>query len=379
LRRELNVTQAASLSPSLSKQTRRQAACTMENQMNDQQNDRTFTPSQAMAETLAQEMQRDSTVFVMGEDVGKFGSLYGNTRGLIDEFGAARVRDTPISETAVMGAAVGAAADGMRPVVELMFADFFGVCYDAIYNLMAKHHFLSGGKVKVPMVLMTATGGGYADAATQSQSPYAAFAHFPGLKVVVPTNAYDAKGLLAAAIRDDSPVVYMFDKRLQGMGWLDTEPAAVVEVPEESYTVEIGKAKVVREGNDVTIVGLGMGVHNAMKAAAKLEDQDVSAEVVDLRSLVPLDRDTIRASVAKTGRLIVVDDDYLSYGVTGEIIATVVEHDISVLKASPQRVAFPDMPIPCALPLENHFTPDADKVITAWEKMNVGVAQAASL
>lgn len=332
-------------------------------------NERVLTSAEAINEALRQEMQSDPSVFVLGEDIGKFGSLYGNTRGLLDEFGASRVRDTPISETAIVGAAVGAAADGMRPVIELMFADFFGVCYDAIYNLMAKHHFLSGGKIKVPMVLMTGTGGGYADGATQSQSPYAAFAHFPGLKVVSPSNSHDAKGLLAAAIRDDSPVVYLFDKRLHGLAWLGTEESAAVHVPQDSYTVEIGKAKIAREGSDVTIVGFGMGAHNALKAAEQLEKQGVSAEVVDLLSLVPLDRETIRASVAKTGRLIVVDDDYLSYGVTGEIIATVTEHDISVLKAAPKRVAHPDIPIPCARDVEQEFMPDAGKILAAWDQM----------
>lgn len=334
-----------------------------------QANERALTSAEAIAETLAQEMRRDQNVFVLGEDVARFGSLYGNTRGLLDEFGEARVRDTPISETAIIGAAVGAAQDGMRPVIELMFADFFGVCFDAIYNLMAKHHFLSGGNVKVPMVLMSGTGGGYADGATQSQSPYAAFAHFPGMKVVSPSNAFDAKGLLAAAIRDDNPVVYLFDKRLHGLAWLGSEPDAKVNVPQESYTVEIGKAKVAREGRDVTIVGLGMGAHNAMKAAADLARRGVDAEVIDLMSLVPLDRDTIRASVAKTGRLIVVDDDYLSYGMTGEVIASVTEHDISVLKAAPRRVAHPDVPIPCARDVEADFLPDAAKIVTAWDEL----------
>lgn len=330
---------------------------------------RVLTSAQAINETLIQEMHNDPSVFVMGEDIGKFGSLYGNTRGLLDTFGEKRVRDTPISETAILGAAVGAASDGMRPVVELMFADFFGVCYDAIYNLMAKHHFLSGGKIKVPMVLMTGTGGGYADGATQSQSPYAAFAHFPGLKVVSPSNSYDAKGLLTAAIRDDSPVVYMFDKRLHGLAWLGTEDDAAVHVPENDYTLEIGKAKIAKEGTDVTIVGFGMSAFNALKAAEKLAGEGVNAEVIDLMSLVPLDRETIRKSVAKTGRLIVVDDDYLSYGVTGEIIASVTEHDVSVLKASPKRVAHPDVPIPCARDVEQSFMPNVDKIIEAWQEI----------
>ena len=304
-----------------------------------QSNERKLTIARAMAEALAQEMRGDERVFVMGEDIGALGGVYGNTRGLLDEFGAERVRDTPISETAFIGAAVGAAQDGMRPVVELMFVDFFGVCFDAIYNLMAKNIYFSGGSVKVPMVLMTSTGGGYSDAGQHSQCVYGTFAHLPGMKVVAPSNAYDAKGLMTAAIRDDSPVVFMYHKSLQGMGWLGTEPGATVHTPEESYTVEIGKAAVVRTGTDVTIVSLGIGVHQALKAADQLAANGVQAEVIDLRSLVPLDRDTIRASVAKTGRLIVVDEDYHSYGVSAEIIASVTEHDISVLKAPPRRAA----------------------------------------
>ncbi|AKO98505.1 Pyruvate/2-oxoglutarate dehydrogenase complex, dehydrogenase component, eukaryotic type [Marinovum algicola DG 898] len=332
-------------------------------------NERKLTIARAMAEATAQEMRIDPNVFVMGEDIGPLGGVYGNTRGLIDEFGAERIRDTPISETAFIGAAVGAAMDGMRPVVELMFVDFFGVCFDAIYNLMAKNIYFSGGNVKVPMVLMTSTGGGYSDGGQHSQCVYGTFAHLPGMKVVAPSNAYDAKGLMTAAMRDDSPVVYMYHKGLQGMGWLGTEAGATVHVPEESYTVEIGKAKVVRQGKDVTIVSLGMGVHNALKAAKTLEAQGVSAEVVDLVSLVPLDRDTIRDSVAKTGRLIVVDEDYMSYGVSGEIIASVTEHNISALKAPPKRVAFPDVPIPFARVMEQHCLPNPDKIVAAWNEM----------
>ncbi|MCK0139868.1 alpha-ketoacid dehydrogenase subunit beta [Aliiroseovarius sp. F47248L] len=332
-------------------------------------NERKLTIARAMAEAVQQEMQVDPSVFVMGEDIGALGGVYGNTRGLLEEFGPERIRDTPISETAFIGAAVGAAQDGMRPVAELMFVDFFGVCFDAIYNLMAKNTYFSGGNVKVPMVLMTSTGGGYSDGGQHSQCLYGTFAHLPGMKVVCPSNAYDAKGLMTAAMRDDSPVVYMYHKSLQGMGWLATEPGATVHVPEESYTLEIGKAKVARQGEDVTIVSLGLGVHNAIKAAEQLEGQGVSAEVIDLVSLVPLDRDTIRASVAKTGRLIVVDEDYMSYGVSGEIIASVTEHDISVLKAAPKRVAYPDVPIPFARVMEQFCLPNVDKIVTAFDSM----------
>ena len=334
-----------------------------------QTNERKLTIARAMAEAVAQEMRTDDRVFVMGEDIAALGGVYGNTRGLLEEFGEERIRDTPISETGFIGAAVGAAQDGMRPVVELMFVDFFGVCFDAIYNLMAKNIYFSGGNVKVPMVLMTSTGGGYSDAGQHSQCLYGTFAHLPGMKVVTPSNAYDAKGLMTAAMRDDSPVVYMFHKSLQGMGWLGTEAGATVHTPEESYTVEIGKAAIARQGKDVTIVSLGLGVHHALKAADRLSASGVDAEVIDLRSLVPLDRDTIRASVAKTGRLIVVDEDYHSYGVSGEIIATVTEHNISALKAPPRRITFPDVPIPFARPMEQYCLPNPDKIVAAFEEM----------
>lgn len=326
------------------------------------ENERKITIAMAMAEAMAQEMRVDPSVFVMGEDIAQLGGVFGNTRGLLDEFGTERVRDTPISETGFIGAAVGAAQNGMRPVVELMFVDFFGVCFDAIYNLMAKDTYFSGGNVNVPMVLMTSTGGGYSDAGQHSQCLYGSFAHLPGMKVVCPSNAYDAKGLMTAAMRDNNPVVYMFHKGLQGMGWLGTEQGAIVHVPEGAFEVEIGKAAITREGRDVSIVSIGMGVHHALKAAAKLETDGISAEVVDLRSLVPLDRETVRASVAKTGRLIVVDEDYHSYGVSGEIIATVCERDEIKLRAAPRRIAYPDVPIPYARVMERFCLPNPEKI-----------------
>lgn len=329
------------------------------------QNERKLTIARAMAEAISQEMRADAGVFVMGEDIGELGGVFGNTRGLLQEFGKDRVRDTPISETAFIGAAVGAAQDGMRPVVELMFVDFFGVCFDAIYNLMAKNTYFSGGNFNVPMVLMTSTGGGYSDAGQHSQCLYGSFAHLPGMKVVSPSNAYDAKGLMTAAIRDNNPVIFMYHKGLQGMGWLGTEAGANVHVPEEAYEVQIGKAAVAREGRDVTIVSIAQGVHHALKAAKALEADGISAEVVDLRSLVPLDRDTIRASVTKTGRLIVVDEDYHSYGMSGEVIASVTEHDLGCLKAPPRRIAYPDVPIPFARVMEQFCLPNPDKIAAA--------------
>lgn len=322
-----------------------------------------LTIARAMAESLAQEMRADPKVFLMGEDIGQLGGVFGNTRGLFDEFGGDRVRDTPISETAFIGAGVGAAMDGMRPVVELMFVDFFGVCFDAIYNMMAKNIYFSGGNSQVPMVIMASTGAGYSDGGQHSQCLYGTFAHLPGMKVVAPSNAYDAKGLMTAAIRDNSPVIYLFHKGLQGMGWLGTEPEAITQVPEENYVLEIGKAKTALEGADITIVSIGIGVHHALKAAQELEKQNISIEVIDLCSLVPLDRDHIIASVQKTGRLIVVDEDYHSFGVSGEIIASVTEHDHSVLKTPPCRITFPDIPIPFTRPMEQWALPSTEKII----------------
>jgi pyruvate dehydrogenase E1 component beta subunit len=337
--------------------------------MKTEGNERRLTIARAMAEAISQEMKSDHRVFVMGEDIGQLGGVFGNTRGLLDEFGKERVRDTPISETAFIGAAVGAASDGMRPIVELMFVDFFGVCMDAIYNLMAKNTYFSGGNIKVPMVLMTSTGGGYSDAGQHSQCLYATFSHLPGMKVVAPSNAYDAKGLMTSAIRDENPVVYMFHKSLQGMGWLGTEKGSIVNVPEESFEIPIGKAATVRAGKDVTIVSIALGVHHALKAADELAKRNVSAEVVDLRTLAPLDRDHVRESVHKTGRLIVVDEDYNSYGMSGEIIASVVEHDVASLKAPPQRVAYPDIPIPFSRPMEQWALPSSEKIVSAYDRM----------
>jgi pyruvate/2-oxoglutarate/acetoin dehydrogenase E1 component len=324
--------------------------------------ERRLTIAKAMSEALALEMERDPSVLVMGEDIGKMGGVFGTTTGLFETFGEDRVRDTPISETAFIGAAVGMAASGLRPVVELMFVDFFGVCMDAIYNLAAKQSYFSGGKVSCPMVLMTSVGGGYGDAGQHSQCLYATFGHLPGIKVVIPSNAHDAKGLMLSAIRDDNPVIFMFHKALQGMGWLGTVGGSINHTPESEYCVPIGKASVVREGSDITIVGLGATVHQALAAAGKLDEAGISAEVVDLRTIAPLDRETILASVTKTGRLLVVDDDYLSFGIGAEIIATICETLPGPLKCPPQRIAHPDIPIPFTPVMEHFLLPDAGKI-----------------
>jgi len=323
---------------------------------------RLLSGNKAVAEAIRLELERDPNVFVMGEDVGAYGGIFGSTEGLFQKFGPERIMDTPISETAFIGAAVGAAADGMRPIVELMFVDFFGVCMDQIYNHMAKIPYMSGGRIKLPMVLMTGVGGGYNDAAQHSQTLYATFAHLPGMKVVAPSTPYDLKGLMISAIRDDNPVVFMFHKTLQGLGWMDQLDASVGHVPEEAYTVPIGKAKVVREGTDITIVGIQMTVHHALEAAKKLEQQGIQAEVIDLRSLVPLDRETILQSLKKTHRLLVVDEDYLSYGMTSEIAAIAAEDGLYDLDAPVKRLAVPDVPIPYSRPLEQFVLPNADKI-----------------
>lgn len=331
--------------------------------------ERKLTIAKAMSEAIAQEMERDDRVLVMGEDIGPLGGVFGTTTGLYEKFGAERIKDTPISETGFIGAAVGMAASGMKPIVELMFVDFIGVCLDAVYNLAAKQAYFSGGQVGCPMVLMSSVGGGYGDAGQHSQCLYATFGHLPGMKVVIPSNAYDAKGMMTAAIRDPNPVIFLFHKALQGMGWLGTEKGSVVPVPEQQYEVALTKAEVVRPGTDVTLVGLGATVHTALAAADKLESEGASVEVVDLRSIAPLDRECIRQSVAKTGRLIVIDDDYHSYGVAAEVIASVCEADNLELKAKPQRVTFPDIPIPFSPSLEHAHLPNANKVVDAAHKM----------
>jgi pyruvate dehydrogenase E1 component beta subunit len=323
---------------------------------------RRLTTSMAMVEAIAQEMERDPSVFYMGEDVGKYGGIFGSTTGLLDRFGPERIIDTPISETAFIGLGTGAAVEGMRPIVELMFADFMGVCLDQIYNHMAKIHFESGGNVKVPMVLTMAAGGGYSDGAQHSQCLWGTFAHLPGMKVVVPSNPADAKGLMTSAIRDDNPVVYVFHKGVMGLPWMAKNPRSVDEVPDGDYTVPIGKARVARAGSDVTVVTLSLSVHHALDVAEKLAPQGIDVEVLDLRSLVPLDREAILTSVAKTGRLVVVDEDYLSFGVSGEVVATVAETDPGLLRAAPQRIAVPDVPIPYAHDLEYAVLPRQDRI-----------------
>ena len=342
--------------------------------------ERILTMAQAISEAIAQEMTRDSSVFVMGEDIGSYGGIFGATGGLLDKFGKERVMDTPISETAFIGAATGAASAGFRPVVELMFVDFFGVCMDQIYNHLAKNTYMSGGHVKLPVVLTTAIGGGYNDAAQHSQCLYSIFAHMPGIKVVVPSNAYDAKGLMTAAIRDDNPVMFMYHKGIMGLPWMAYLEGSSNAVPEEAYTIPLGQAKVMQEGTDLTIVSLSQMVQKAMLAAYQLQGQSIHAEVLDLRTLVPLVKEAILKSVRKTGRLLIADEDYLGFGLSGEIAALIAENlDTVSLKAPVMRLAVPNVPIPYSRPLEQFVIPQVTDIVQAAQALLVGkLAKAAA-
>jgi pyruvate dehydrogenase E1 component beta subunit len=334
---------------------------------------RKLTMAQAISEAIAQEMKRDDTVFVMGEDIGAYGGIFGATSGLLEQFGKDRIMDTPISETAFIGTATGAAAAGLRPIVELMFVDFFGVCMDQIYNHLAKNTYMSGGHVKLPVVLTTAIGGGYNDAAQHSQCLYGTFAHLPGIKVVVPSNAYDAKGLMTQAIRDDNPVMFMYHKGIMGLPWMAYLEGSSNDVPQEAYTIPFGQAHVVREGSDVTIVAVSQMVQKAVLAAQELDRQSIHAEVLDLRTLVPLDVESVLKSVRKTGRLLVADEDYLGFGLSGEIAAVIAEHlDTVRLKAPVKRLAVPNVPIPYSRPLEQFVIPQVKHIVHAVQELIVG-------
>jgi len=325
---------------------------------------RRLTIGRALREAVQYEMTNNESVFMMGQDIFSFGGVFGVAEGLGEKFGPQRIVDTPISETGVIGAAAGAAMAGMRPIVEMAYVDFIGVCFNAIANYAAKTHYMSGGQFKVPMVLLASTGGGYSNAAQHSQTLHGTLAHMPGMKVVCPSNAYDAKGMMHTALRGDDFVVYLANIQTIGMMMLGKPlPGTIVDVPKEAYEVPFGKAAVLREGTDVTLVGTASAVHDSLKAAEELEkEHGISAEVIDLRSFVPLDRETIFNSVQKTGHLVVSDEDYHSYGVTGEIVASVAEMDPTVFKKPPQRVAFPDVPSPFSRPMEQFCLPSAARI-----------------
>lgn len=311
---------------------------------------------QALNEALKQEMERDPNVFILGEDVGAFGGCFGVTQGLFDQFGESRVMDTPITESVIVGAAAGAAASGLRPVAELMFVDFIGVAFDQLFNQAAKMRYMFGGKAKVPMVLRMPQGAGIGAAAQHSQSLEAWFMHIPGLKVVIPSTPHDAKGLLIAAIRDDSPVVFLEHKLLYGVDG---------EVPEESYAIEFGKADIKREGTDVTVVATSKMVYSALEAAEILAKDGINIEVIDPRTLLPLDTDTILASVKKTHALVIAHEAVGFAGPGAEIAAQVAEKAFDFLDAPITRVAAPFCPVPFSPPLEQAFIPGAEDIVKA--------------
>ena len=331
--------------------------------------ERVISMYQAIAGAIGQERERDERVFVMGEDVGVYGGIFGATTELLQQYGDERVLDTPISEMGFVGAAVGAALEGMRPIAEVMFIDFIGACFDQVLNHFSKIHYMSGGQLKVPVVITTAIGGGYNDAAQHSQCLYSLFGHIPGIKVVVPCTPYDAKGLMVQAIRDDNPVMYFFHKGLMGLPWMSIIEATWAPVPEESYTIPFGAADVKREGTDVTLVAMSMMVHRALEAAEKLAGEGISVEVIDLRTLVPLDKEAVVNSVRKTHRLLVVDEDYLSYGMSGEIAAVVAEEALDYLDMPPKRLAVPDVPIPYSNTLEDFVIPGAESIAQAVREL----------
>jgi pyruvate dehydrogenase E1 component beta subunit len=304
-------------------------------------------------EALFDEMRRDNAVIMLGEDIGAAGGVFKQTDGLFAEFGAARIIDTPISESGAFGMAVGAAMAGQRPVFEVMFGDFITLIMDQLVNQAAKLHYMSAGQFNVPVVVRTAVGIGGNLGPQHSQSLHAWPAHIPGLKVVMPSTPADAKGLMAAAIRDDNPVVFFEDRMLYNMRG---------DVPDCDHIVPIGRAEVKREGRDVSIIAISRTVHTALAAAELLAKDDISAEVLDPRSLVPLDVDTLVASVKKTSRAIVVDGGYQQYGVTGEIAAIISEHAFDYLDAPVLRAGSADVPIPFNKTLESLMLPNAEKL-----------------
>jgi pyruvate dehydrogenase E1 component beta subunit len=308
----------------------------------------------AINEALDEEMARDNKVFIIGEDVQQ--GTFGTTRGLVKKYGPDRVMDTPLSETAVAGACIGSSMAGYRPVADMMFADFMFIAGDEILLKAAKWRFLHGGRVNLPLVIMAAVGGGAKLGAEHSQCPTSIVMHTPGLKLVLPSTPYDAKGLLKTAIRDNNPVVFLYHKVLLG---------AMGDVPEEEYTIPFGQADVKREGTDVTVVATGIMVHHALAVAGQLEGR-ISVEVVDPRTLEPLDIETIVASVKKTGRVVIADEDTERCGVTAEIAMQIMERAFDYLDAPIKRVAAANLPIPAGF-MEQYVLPNAKQLAAAIE------------
>jgi pyruvate/2-oxoglutarate/acetoin dehydrogenase E1 component len=320
-----------------------------------------ITYAEAINEALAEEMRRDPTIFIMGEDISSDYYLFSTTQKLVDEFGPERVRDTPVSESAFTGAALGSALVGLRPIVEIMFADILTYCIDQIVNQIAKVRYVTGGQLKrLPIVIRTRNGTAKSAGAAHSQSIEVWFAHVPGLVVVVPTTPYDVKGMLKAALRGNDPVLFFEHKLL----YRNKGP-----VPKEDYVVPLGKANMVKEGNDITLVSYQLMLQEGLKAAEELAERDISVEVIDLRSLYPLDKDTILKSVKKTGRLLVVHEPPKLFGPGAEIVSFVVEELYDSLKISPKRIGMPHTPFPVSPSLENEILPNKEDIKKAVEGM----------
>lgn len=319
-----------------------------------------MTYAEALRDGMRVEIQRDPNVYLAGEDVGPFGGCFGQTAGLFQEFGPERIIDTPITETVIVGHAVGAAAVGLRPIVEIMFIDFMGVCMDEVLNQAAKMRYMFGGKVKLPMVVRTTCGAGLGAAAQHSQSLEAWFTHIPGIKVVMPSTPADAKGLMVAAIRDDNPVLYIEHKMLLGLQG---------EVPEGEYLVPLGKADIKRPGADVTIIAWSAMVHKALRAAENLAKDGIDAEVLDPRSLSPLDKESILTSVEKTGRVVITHEANRTNGFGAEIAAMIADEGFDLLNAPIKRVTAPDTPVPFSPVLERSFLPSEEKIISAVKEL----------
>jgi pyruvate/2-oxoglutarate/acetoin dehydrogenase E1 component len=320
---------------------------------------REITYTQAIIEAFDEELKRDPTVFILGEDIGRWwGGTLGEFKGLYDKYGPERIKDTPISETAILGGAIGAAMLGMRPVASIMFTDFLGVPMDEILNQLTKLRYMYGGAVKLPVTITSYSGAGMSAAAQHSACVEGLFMSIRGIKIVSPATPYDAKGLLKSAIRDDNPVIYFMHKALI-LG------AFKGDVPEEEYTIPLGKADVKREGKDVTVVAIGLMVHRALAAAEKLNKKGISVEVIDPRTVVPLDKQAIIGSVKKTGRLVIMDEESRTGSAASEIAATVAEEAFSLLDAPIKRVCAPDTPIPFSPVLEKFWMPDEDNLIKA--------------
>ena len=315
---------------------------------------------EALRATLQAEMRRDGSLMLIGEDIGKYGGIFGVTKGLLQEFGPLRVRNTPISESAIIGSALGAAMTGTRTVAELMYVDFTTCAMDQIVNQVAKMHYMSGGKLRIPLVIRTHGGGGRGNAAQHSQNLEAWFLHVPGLKIVMPSTPADAKGLLATAIRDDNPVLFIEHKLLY---------STKGQVPEGEHLIPLGQADVKRVGTDVTIVTISQMVLKALRAAERLAADGIEAEVIDLRTLAPLDLETVLRSVRKTGRVVIAHEACRRGGFGGELAAQIQEEAFDFLDAPIRRVGALDVPIPYSKPMEEYVIPDEERIVAEVKRV----------